>query len=376
MPRKRKQKRSAWGSLTQIDESTWRLRYWGKGADGTYRRRSKTIRGNRLEAEKVRSELMLEHSDDAPCPTVGQAWERWCVPDMRQRVASGELAQHSLKLYESSWRNHVAPTWSDTPLDAVRPLRIQQWISGLGASQARYATLTLSKVMEYAVRYECVSHNPMKEKYLMPSKTSIQRADSGVWTLNELGDVWKRAYGSWLEPAFILAAFGSCRVGESLGPLAGEVELHDVDGIPVALVSIARQMGNDGKVTEGLKTKNSKRVVCVPGKAALRLADIASSMPPDWYLTHDGMGNPQPQHRLVRSWRDMGMEHPFRNLRNSWQTNCRWELGMPPWMLEPMMGHAGRDVTGRHYDRPQADVFAETVAHAYAERPFDAHWEF
>ena len=376
MPRRKKAHRAAWASIAQIDESTWRIRYWASGPDG-YKRRSKTIRNaTRLDAERVRSELMLAHSEDAPCPTVADSWERWCVPEMKQRIAAGDLTRHSLKLYESAWRNHVAPTWEDVALDAVRPLRIQQWISGLGASQARYATLALSKVMDYAVRYEYVDHNPMREKYLMPSKSTIQRGDTGVWTLDELGDVWRRVHGSWLEPAFIVAAFGSCRVGESLGPLAGEVELRDVGGVPVALVPVVRQVDNAGKVTESLKTENSRRVVCVPGKAALRLADIAASMPPDWYLTHDGMGGPQSQRRLGKSWREMGMEHPFRNLRNSWQTNCRWELGMPPWMLEPMMGHAGRDVTGRHYDRPQADVFAEAVARAYAERPFDARWVF
>lgn len=38
MPRRKK--RSAWGSLTQVDAQTWRLRYWSAGPDG-YRRRSK-----------------------------------------------------------------------------------------------------------------------------------------------------------------------------------------------------------------------------------------------------------------------------------------------------------------------------------------------
>ena len=372
----RKQRRAQWASITEVEKGKrYRIRFWGKDAQGQYRRLSCTVRGTRKEAELRRAELMLDHSEDAPCPTVGQAWERWCVPEMEQRIASGDLTQHSLKLYRSSWKNHVAPTWENVPIDAVRPLRIQQWISGLGASQARYATLMLSKIMDYAVRYEYIDHNPMREKYLMPSKSTIKRADAGVWTLAELEGAWRSIYGEWFEPAFLLAAFGSCRVGESLGPFAGEVELREVNGVPVALVPITRQVDNAGNVTESLKTEQSKRVICVPGKAALRLAELSSALPANWYLTHNGMGGPQSQRRLGRSWRDAQMAHPFRNLRNSWQTNCRWELGMPPWLLEPMMGHAGHDVTGRHYDRPQADVFAEAVAKAYAERPFDAGWK-
>lgn len=372
---RRKKRRSAWASITELDAGQrYRIRYWAETQDG-YRRKSETVRGTRLDAERRRSELMLEHGDDAPCPTVRQAWERWCVPEMEARIASGDLSAHSLKLYRSSWKNHVSPTWADVPLDAVRPLRVQQWILGLGASQARYATLTLSKVMDYAVRYEYVDHNPMREKYLMPSKSTIQRADTGVWTLSELGDAWRSVRGKWFESAFLLAAFGSCRVGESLGPLAGEVELREVSGVPVAVVPITRQVDNAGNVTDSLKTEQSRRPVCIPGRAAIALHEIASALPQDWYLTNDGNGEPQSQRRLGKSWRDAEMAHPFRNLRNSWQTNCRWELGMPPWLLEPMMGHAGKDVTGRHYDRPQVDVFAEAVAKAYAEKPFDINWD-
>ena len=71
-----------------------------------------------------------------------------------------------------------------------------------------------------------------------------------------------------------------------------------------------------------------------------------------------------------------GQRHIFQNLRNSWQTNCRWTLGMPPWLVEPLMGHVGAGVTGQHYDRPQVLMFAETVARAYAEHPYDKGWDW
>ena len=64
MPRRKK--RAAWASLAQVGPQTWRLRYWAEGPDG-YKRRSKTIRNaTRKDAERVRSELMLAHGDDAP----------------------------------------------------------------------------------------------------------------------------------------------------------------------------------------------------------------------------------------------------------------------------------------------------------------------
>lgn len=65
---------------------------------------------------------------------------------------------------------------------------------------------------------------------------------------------------------------------------------------------------------------------------------------------------------------------PFKNLRNSWETNCHWVLRIDPTLIEKMMGHAGHTVTSRHYDRPDEEMFAEAAAKAYAAHPFADTW--
>lgn len=163
MPRRKT--RSAWASITEVERGQrYRIRYWAKGADGAYRRRSETVRGTRKDAERRRAELMLEHSEDAPCPTVGQAWERWAWPTFERRVADGDLAPSSALRYRKAWENLVGPRWADEALDAVRPLAVQQWISAMTLMQAKIAVVVLSAVMDHAVRYEVVDHNPMREK--------------------------------------------------------------------------------------------------------------------------------------------------------------------------------------------------------------------
>jgi hypothetical protein len=52
----------------------------------------------------------------------------------------------------------------------------------------------------------------------------------------------------------------------------------------------------------------------------------------------------------------------------------RWSLRLPPWLIEPMMGHRLQGVTGQHYDRPDSMMFAEAVADAYASNPYDRGW--
>ena len=368
----RKHRRAQWASITEVEKGKrYRIRFWGKDASGEYRRLSCTVRGTRKDAELRRAELMLDHSEDAPCPTVRQAWERWALPTFERRVEDGDLAARSLEQYRSGWSRHVAPTWADVPLDAVRPLAVQQWISRLTYSQAQIGTKVLSAIMDHAVRYEVVDHNPMREKYLMPSKSTVDSRDKGVWTLAELADAWRSLDGHWVEPAFLLAGYGGCRVGEALGVRAGDVELREVDGVPVALADVQRQVDRHGAVSDVLKTADSRRVAVVAGKAALRVAELASALPAGWFLTHDGMGGPQAQARLTRAWTALGMAHPFRNLRNSWQTWMRWEAGLPPYFIEPLMGHKVAGVTGQHYDRPTPEVLAAAVASAYRERPWD-----
>ena len=370
-------RRASWGSL-QYDPKTrtGRIRYWADGADG-YRRRSKTVRGTRRECEEARARLMLEHGDDAPCPTVAQIWERYVRPDYVRRVEDGDVSKRSLQQLDSTWRVHVEPRWSDVTVDHVRALDVQQWLlGGMTLSSAKFSLSLMRTVMDHANRYELVATNVMRNRYTMPSKSTVTKRDGGTWTLAQLGDVWRHVHDSHIEPAFLLAAFGGCRVGESLGPMADEV--REVSGHPtdVATVRIVRQAQSRGGMTDRLKTEHSARSVIIVGRAATRMLELARASQGDW-LTGNGVGGPVTQSQLVKTWGRLVPEdllHPFKNLRNSWQTNMRWELGIPPWIVEPMMGHVGEGVTGRHYDRPSEEMFAKQVVEAYMTNRYDVGW--
>lgn len=379
MAKRSRRRRSAWGSMAEVSAGVWRIRYWGKDpATGTYRRRSATVRGSRVDAERRRAELMVEHSGDAPCPTVGQVWERWYLPALERRLEEGDLAPNSMKRFRSAWGRHAAPRWADVPCDAIRPLEVQQWLDGMGRSAAESAMTVLRPLLDYAVRFEAVDHNPMRERYIMPSARTVSRQDDGIWSLDQLREVWGAVRGQWFEAAFLLAGFGGLRVGESLGVTAADVTAIEAGGTTLALVSVERQVPNKGTVpAERLKTEQGLRTVPVAGRAGARLLGLAASC--DGPLSGDGMGGFGTQQRLQRSWAraDLpdGLRHPFRNLRNSWQTWMRWELRVEPHFIEPMMGHKLPGTTGSYYDRPGAQTFAEVMAEAYLARPYDAGWE-
>ena len=365
--------RSAWATIQRRGDA-YRIRYWAETPDG-YRRKSETVRGSRLDAERRRAELMMEHGDDAPCPTVGQVWREHVLPDLERQVADKDVTADTVDQYRHWWDKHVEPRWGAVPCDSVAALDVQQWLYGLTRSQASNALLVVRKAMDYAARYGWSPTNTFREKYQMPSRSTVEERDKGVWMLSELEGVWRALHGSWMEPAFILAAFGSARVGESLAPLARDVELRDLDGVPVALVPVVAQVEHHGRrLANRTKTRESTRTIVIVGRAATRLAEIASTLPPDWPLTNDGMGGHVSQGRYTDRWRAMGMAHPFRNLRNGWETWMRYELRVQPHFIEVLMGHKLRGTTGMFYDRPQADVLAEVVADAYREHRHDAAW--
>ena len=368
----RKRQRADWGTITKVGTNKWRLRYWANGSDG-YKRRSKTVYGTRKDAGDALAALRVEHSQDAPVPTVGQCWERWYLPSLERRVDEGDASERTLMQYRSAWLTHVEPRWASTPADQVRPLAVQQWISTLGASAARMSVQVLRLVLDFAVRYEMITANPMNAKYVMPSKSTITVRDDGIWSLDQLGEIWRSIHGEWFESAFLLMAFGGCRVGESCAVRVDDVS--EMDGC--AVVAIERQSMQDGSITTRMKNKWSRRSVVVPGKAGKRLLELAAAS--DVWLMDDGTGNSAPRWRLANAWESMRGTidpwHPIKNLRNSWQTNTRWSLGLPPWIIEPLMGHVGEGVTGRHYDKPRVEQFVNAVSRAYEEHPYDLNWD-
>ena len=383
----KKRLRDEWGSITEVDRNErYRIRYWGKDESGTYRRMTCTVRGTRRDAERKRAELMLEHSEEAQCVTVDYVWKHWYLPTLERRCKDGEMSDKTVSQYRSRYSSAISERWGQVPCDGIRPLDVQQWLDGISYTKASQSLNMLRPMLDYAVRYGEILSNPFRERYLLPSKSTVKHMDDGVWKLGELNQVWECVRGEWFEGAFICAAFGGCRVGESIGVQVGDINRLDVDGLCVSIVRVERQVKNAGGVSEQLKNPQSRRPIVIVGKPAKRLCEIAESAP--IWVTGDGFGGPTTQLRLGTSWKKMadrlpdGMWHPFRNLRNSYQTFMRWEVGLAPYYIEELLGHKGTTVTDKHYDRPdESAIVGVTVAaweeylkalRAHGKAPFDA----
>lgn len=371
--------RSDWGSVTEVERGRrYRLRYWAETPEG-YRRVSETVRGTRRHATDVLAQRRVEHSADAPCPTVGYAYEHWWLPRARGRLEAGELARNTFDNYATRWRRDVGPRFGGVPCDGVRPIDIQRWLDPMTQKPAVDSLALLRQVLDLAATYDVVGENVARRRYAMPRRHEDRR--DGAYALAELDAIARAARGMRSEAAVILMCFGSCRTGESLGVRPSEVSAARSHGLVLATARIVRQVNSDASLSPDgvLKNPQSVRTVVVPPPWAGRLLELArdASARGDAWLCDDGAHRPLGQNRLRSEWSaavaaaGLPARQP-RSARRSWETFMRWDMRVERSMVEQMMGHALPGVTGAHYDRPDAARFVDVVAEAFAARPFVA----
>lgn len=367
--------RDQWGSISyDPKKKVGVIRYWASTDSRGYMRHCKTVHGSKADVERERAKLMLLHSKDAPCPTVHDMYERYYRPARLEALRAGDLVEKTVTQTDSCYQREIMPTWGDVPVDQVKPLGVQKWLNKLSYSASQKGMPVFRKIMAYAVRYGYIESNPLSEDYDLPSKSGVSRRDDGIWDATTLPEVWRVFWDSWLEPCVLLQGFASCRFGESLAVRGTDVVDLSTHGVVVAGAVIDSQVDHKRTVVARTKTAESVRVAVMAGYPAIRLLHLAEAAG-DTLLTNDGFGGPASQIKLRRAFKSMLESsdvdyHLIKNLRKSWQTIARWKLRMPAEFTEPMMGHRMPGVTGMHYDRPSAEMFAEVLADHYAALPF------
>lgn len=364
----RRNRRRAWGSIDSVIPNKKYVLRWMENTPDGRRRRCETFYGTYREADLRLAQIRIERAADKPVPTIGEAYKTWYLPSAEARRDAGNLASTSFKQYTRIWASVIAPRWSDIPLDSVRPIDVQNWLSEQTHSNAVVSLTLLRQIAAFAERYE-VADNKFAKPYVMPEKTKKRRR--GVLTLEDANKMLKKLHGARCEAAFILSCFGSCRTGESLGTRVDEIGSFEVGGLTFATVPIVRMMELKGDFpVERLKTPESNRVVCVPPPYSARLLEISEERKRahiDWFAARrDGM--PLKHSALREAWiKESGDPIPFQNLRNSWRTFAQLEWGVSADTLELLMGHKLPGTTGAHYMRPTGDVLARRFAEEFAD---------
>lgn len=374
--------RAPFGSITCRRRGVYGIRWWGDARDGKgYRRLSATVYGTRRDAA---AELERRRADtepgSAPAPRLRSAYEEWWWPSIARSVADGRRSEQTAGTYASAWRAHVGPRWGSLGPSDVLHAPVQDWLLGLAPSTARTCRVVLRGVMDVYVARGLLAHNPLADRYDMPADRG---RDTAHYDARQLARLFGALRGDAAEPAAMLCALASCRVGEALAVPAAGCVLGESHGVPVLTAPVRRQvLTRTGEVTDRMKNRYSARPVVLCGAAALRLHAVALGRVrsgSEW-LCSDGCGGILGRRALGGLLRDAEARAGLppltaQQLRPTWVTTvARGLYRLSPEMTEKMMGHSGGGVTGRHYDRPGASEFVEACASAYAERPWCESW--
>lgn len=379
-----RRQRAAWGSVERVRDGVWRLRYMADVGDGRgYRRCSETVRGTRREAHATLAERSVSHSGDTPSMTLGECAERFWRPECADRLARGDLRPKTLENYENIWRAHVAPRWADVPVADIDPLSLQEWLLTKTEAIGGRCQVVMRAILRLAVLYRLVPTNVAAEGYRRSGEVASQ--SRAVWSLAECDKMCRELRlterGRVLEPAAIMCAFGSCRVGEACGLSLTDFAMRTSSGgMRVMSADVHGQLLKGVReVQPYTKTASSARWVVVPEPWSGRLAEVVGEGLAEGrtWLCDDGTGAPVPRDTLQGWWRDAFAEGcplhghewgPMRNLRASWRTNMRSTMRIDRDVLEKMMGHSGKGVGEVHYFRPDVEEFTEEIACAFAAR--------
>lgn len=370
MPRKKR--RRSWGSIKSISNDKHILR-WVENTPEGRKRRSTTVSCTYKEACFQLSRLEVEHANDKPVPTIGDAYRMWYIPWLDRRVADGLAKDNTRNAYTISWKNVVGPEWDGTPVDSIKPAAVQKWLLTLSVGNANHAVVILRKVLDFAVQYELAETNKFRLPYEMPvRKASVRR--EGTYDLAKAETVLARLHGTLVEAPYIIACFGSARTGESLGVRSSEVSLVESRGIKMAVLPLVRRMekSGDAPMPDGdMKTPQSVRTGVIPEPYGTLLYDIAQQRIADGieWMADRGDGLPLNTEAMKRLWEQAAGADaiPFANLRNSWRTFAQYEWGVDEDTLEILMGHIIQTTTGRHYLRPTVEQLADAVAKAMVQ---------
>lgn len=385
--KKKKEPRRHFGTIITIEEGK---KYGLRWTDDTPTGRGKpyeTFYGTEYGAKARMSEIEVEVKSrrggrKAPVvPTFAVAYEKWYIPACEKRIAAGKLKERTLDQYRKAYARAIGNRWGHVPVTKIRTQDVEDWLMGHTRSVGEQYKSVMKKTLDECVKRNVIDRNPLSVAMVESSLGGTR--DKGIWTLEQLDELAWRSRGKPFFHSVLLMAFGSCRPGESLGPMLSEIRERECMGMRFAEVDVIRQVTRSGVLSsdDDLKNGFSKRKVYVPEPWCHPVLHAnASAGEHEVYLTDSGAGEHVRQTRVSDGFRrsfergEMGdLEyHPWKNLRPSWQTWMNWRNHVEREKIEKLMGHVGRGVTAVYYDRPLDVQLMEEIAASFANFPYDS----
>jgi integrase len=183
--------------------------------------------------------------------TLGDFWPRY----LDRPTKRGARRESTRDTITRSYENHIAPTFGNTPLRAIRPNDVDTWYHGLKAGDAakKKAASTLRAIFAVAMKLGLTEGNPVVVLDL-PSD-NVRAIDVEEVLTDEQIEKLKGAIDDRYRLMIDLLAEG-LRIGEVVGLLRSDLNLKGDVTIRHNLVEVSGRM-----VAGPLKTENSYRTL-------------------------------------------------------------------------------------------------------------------
>lgn len=307
--------------------------------DGKYRRKSFTA-ATKSEAVRLASEYQYHHGPDVPQISVKQAVSEYI------ESKSGVLSPVTIRNYLSVLRTYCGPL--TMPLDSVRSVDLQQWISDISGSVSPKTVRNAVGLVVSSIRlYRDVTFRLTLPVYVKPTLHTP--------TDGEIRTMIAKADGD-LRLAIILSACGTMRRGEVCALTYADVDRKECS------IHVHRDMvkGPDARwiIKEIPKTKTSIRRIHYPRQ----IIDMIPIGPPDERIVQ--MLPDSITKRFIDLRDELGISCRFHDLR-AYSASFRIALGIPLSYVEAEGGwskgsKALRETYSRIMTEPQAEFYRKS----------------
>ena len=348
--------RSAQASIVKVGNNHYRV-FVEAGRDaktGKRKRYTKTVRGSRKDAEKVKTDLLIKagnadvHSD----VTFGEYALSVYLPEKR-----AQLKTTSYEAYERRLAQHVIPLIGDEKLCDLTAQAIRRAISSIeGPKVQREARRMVHMVCQHAVYNDHLQSNPCDR--VQPPR--VERYEPEVLDEQDIEVYLWHFKGTRAEPIVLLALGGAFRRGEMVALNAEDIDRET--GATVIDDSIVPT--NAGPERGDPKTENGFRVVHLPKAILSRLVEVMPERGPVIRRLDGKRYSPASVTHVYERERDRLPEVvpriSLKNLRHTSLT-LSYDSGADILDVSNRAGHSGTAITARYYLRPKGERDKKTA---------------
>jgi len=324
--------------------------------------------GLKRDAEELRRKIEREvetgtHIQHSLSPAVAEVVAVW-IEVCRKRMLADDMSPETFHSYTGTIRNHIIPQLGSMKLSTLTLPKLQAWIDGLAASgkgvaTIQYARLCLKMAISEACRLGTVGHNVMAAAPLR-----LPRARRPQIVIPTKDEVRKLIAATHMPFRLVVstACFTGLRQSEIRGLTWANVDL--VEGVITVQQQAMTRKPLDGKAYGLRRTKScaGNRVVAIGEMLREALVEWRTKCPP----SHLDLVFPTlaggPIHvstfrndKWIPSLKRAGMLDAegkplfhFHALRHVYAT-LMIEQGVPPKILQKLMGHASIKLTFDRY---------------------------